>query len=88
MVATLGGMALPAPISAAVVQTAGGEGLRGRAIPIATDIARTLAALTVVSSHLAPAGRGVTDELPERRRRSIMTRTASAVARAGDRRYA
>ncbi|MBQ0901231.1 Na+/H+ antiporter NhaA [Micromonospora sp. U21] len=52
MVAALGGMLLPALIYVAVVLTAGGEGLRGWAIPTATDIAFALAVLAVVSSHL------------------------------------
>ncbi|RLP87778.1 MULTISPECIES: Na+/H+ antiporter NhaA [unclassified Micromonospora] len=52
VVAALGGMLLPALIYVAVVLTAGGEGLRGWAIPTATDIAFALAVLAVVSSHL------------------------------------
>ena len=50
--AALGGMLLPALIYVAVVLSAGGEGLRGWAIPTATDIAFALAVLAVVSSHL------------------------------------
>ncbi|MEU4533205.1 Na+/H+ antiporter NhaA [Micromonospora ureilytica] len=50
--AALGGMLLPALIYVAVVLGAGGEGLRGWAIPTATDIAFALAVLAVVSSHL------------------------------------
>ncbi|MFI6781178.1 Na+/H+ antiporter NhaA [Micromonospora sp. NPDC050276] len=50
--AALGGMLLPALIYLAVVLSAGGEGLRGWAIPTATDIAFALAVLAVVSSHL------------------------------------
>ncbi|WCN78731.1 Na+/H+ antiporter NhaA [Micromonospora sp. LH3U1] len=52
VVAALGGMLLPALIYVAVVLSAGGEGLRGWAIPTATDIAFALAVLAVVSSHL------------------------------------
>ncbi|MEH0930431.1 Na+/H+ antiporter NhaA [Micromonospora sp. CPCC 205558] len=50
--AALGGMLLPALIYLAVVLSAGGDGLRGWAIPTATDIAFALAVLAVVSSHL------------------------------------
>ncbi|WP_410809175.1 Na+/H+ antiporter NhaA [Micromonospora sp. 067-2] len=52
VVAALGGMLLPALIYAAVVLTTGGQGLRGWAIPTATDIAFALAVLAVVNSHL------------------------------------
>ncbi|MEU4401318.1 Na+/H+ antiporter NhaA [Micromonospora orduensis] len=52
VVAALGGMLLPALIYVAVVTAGGGEGLRGWAIPTATDIAFALAVLAVVSSHL------------------------------------
>ncbi|MEU8424685.1 Na+/H+ antiporter NhaA [Micromonospora sp. NPDC048835] len=50
--AALGGMLLPALIYVAVVLGTGGTGLRGWAIPTATDIAFALAVLAVVSSHL------------------------------------
>ncbi|MFJ8578014.1 Na+/H+ antiporter NhaA [Micromonospora sp. NPDC093277] len=52
VVAALGGMALPAVCYVAVTLAAGGTGLRGWAIPTATDIAFALAVLAVVSSHL------------------------------------
>ncbi|MGW5670003.1 Na+/H+ antiporter NhaA [Micromonospora sp. NPDC003776] len=52
VVAAMGGMVLPALCYVAVVLTAGGAGLRGWAIPTATDIAFALAVLAVVSSHL------------------------------------
>ncbi|WP_406069800.1 Na+/H+ antiporter NhaA [Micromonospora sp. NBC_01638] len=52
VVAALGGMLLPALIYVAVILSAGGNGLRGWAIPTATDIAFALAVLAVVSSHL------------------------------------
>ncbi|MCI4065902.1 Na+/H+ antiporter NhaA [Micromonospora sp. R77] len=55
VVAALGGMLVPALCYLAVTTAAGGTGLRGWAIPTATDIAFALAVLAVVGSHL-PAG--------------------------------
>ncbi|MFY1662176.1 Na+/H+ antiporter NhaA [Micromonospora sp. WMMD1274] len=52
VIAALGGMIAPALIYLAVTLGAGGAGLRGWAIPTATDIAFALAVLAVVSSHL------------------------------------
>ncbi|MFC0006425.1 Na+/H+ antiporter NhaA [Micromonospora siamensis] len=52
VVAALGGMLLPALFYVGVALAAGGEGLRGWAIPTATDIAFALAVLAVISSHL------------------------------------
>jgi NhaA family Na+:H+ antiporter len=52
VVAALGGMLLPALIYVGVTATADRAGLRGWAIPTATDIAFALAVLAVVSSHL------------------------------------
>jgi NhaA family Na+:H+ antiporter len=52
VVAALGGMVVPALVYLTVTLAAGGEGLRGWAIPTATDIAFALAVLAVVSSHL------------------------------------
>ncbi|MCW3842582.1 Na+/H+ antiporter NhaA [Micromonospora yasonensis] len=52
VVAAMGGMLLPALCYVAVVLSTGGQGLRGWAIPTATDIAFALAVLAVVSSHL------------------------------------
>ncbi|MDG4830965.1 Na+/H+ antiporter NhaA [Solwaraspora sp. WMMD1047] len=52
IVAAIGGMVAPALIYVAWTAGAGGEGLRGWAIPTATDIAFALAVLAVISSHL------------------------------------
>ncbi|MER7893845.1 Na+/H+ antiporter NhaA [Micromonospora sp. NPDC094482] len=52
VVAALGGMLAPALIFVAVTASTGGAGLRGWAIPTATDIAFALAVLALISSHL------------------------------------
>ncbi|MGR6319348.1 Na+/H+ antiporter NhaA [Micromonospora soli] len=52
VVAAMGGMLLPALCYVAVAVSADGSGLRGWAIPTATDIAFALAVLAVLSSHL------------------------------------
>nr|MDT0657747.1 Na+/H+ antiporter NhaA [Micromonospora sp. DSM 115978] len=52
IVAAIGGMIAPALIYVAFNAGAGGDGLRGWAIPTATDIAFALAVLAVISSHL------------------------------------
>lgn len=52
VVAAVGGMLLPAAIYLVINLSAGGAGLRGWAIPTATDIAFALAVLAVISSHL------------------------------------
>ncbi|MFG1951794.1 Na+/H+ antiporter NhaA [Micromonospora sp. NPDC048830] len=52
VVAALGGMLLPALVFTTVVLAGGGAGLRGWAIPTATDIAFALAVLALVGSHL------------------------------------
>jgi Na+:H+ antiporter, NhaA family len=53
--AAFGGVVVPALIFTAVVASSGGEGLRGWAIPTATDIAFALAVLAVIGSHLPAA---------------------------------
>ncbi|MEU8300638.1 Na+/H+ antiporter NhaA [Micromonospora sp. NPDC048909] len=52
VVAALGGMLAPALIFVVVTASTGGAGLRGWAIPTATDIAFALAVLALISSHL------------------------------------
>ena len=53
--AAFGGVVVPALIYVAVNLIAGSDGLRGWAIPTATDIAFALAVLAVISSHLPSA---------------------------------
>lgn len=53
--AAIGGVAVPALIFALVAGNAGGEALRGWAIPTATDIAFAVAVLAVVGKFLPPA---------------------------------
>lgn len=55
VVAALGGMVVPALLFVLVNRGAGAAGLRGWAIPTATDIAFALAVLAVISSHLPAA---------------------------------
>ena len=52
ILAAVGGMAVPALVYLAVNIGIGGGGLRGWAIPTATDIAFALAVLAVIGSHL------------------------------------
>lgn len=53
--AAVGGVVVPALVYTAVNVIAGSDGLRGWAIPTATDIAFALAVLAVISSHLPSA---------------------------------
>jgi len=53
--AAVSGMAVPALVYLAVTTAGGGAGLRGWAIPTATDIAFALAVLAVISTHLPAA---------------------------------
>jgi Na+:H+ antiporter, NhaA family len=53
--AAVAGMVVPAAIYVAVTWQAGGDALRGWAVPTATDIAFALAVLAVVSTHLPTA---------------------------------
>ncbi|WP_199423177.1 Na+/H+ antiporter NhaA [Actinotalea solisilvae] len=55
ILAAIGGMAAPAAVYVAVASSAGGEALRGWAIPTATDIAFALAVLAVIGTHLPAA---------------------------------
>ncbi|WP_077489772.1 Na+/H+ antiporter NhaA [Sinomonas mesophila] len=55
IVAACGGVAVPALIYTIINVAAGSDGLRGWAIPTATDIAFALAVLAVISSHLPAA---------------------------------
>ena len=55
ILAALGGVAAPALVYVLVDSAAGGDGVRGWAIPTATDIAFALAVLAVISTHL-PTG--------------------------------
>ncbi|MFI5837655.1 Na+/H+ antiporter NhaA [Micromonospora sp. NPDC051300] len=52
VVAAVGGMVVPALVYLAVTASAGDAGMRGWAIPTATDIAFALAVLAVIGSHL------------------------------------
>ncbi|WP_229075551.1 Na+/H+ antiporter NhaA [Actinoplanes sp. DH11] len=53
--AAVGGMLAPALIYLAVISAGDGAGMRGWAVPTATDIAFALAALGVISTHLPGA---------------------------------
>ncbi|GAB3274106.1 Na+/H+ antiporter NhaA [Sinomonas notoginsengisoli] len=55
IVAAFGGVAVPALIYTSVGLATGSDGLRGWAIPTATDIAFALAVLAVISTHLPAA---------------------------------
>jgi NhaA family Na+:H+ antiporter len=52
VVAAMGGMLVPALFYVGVMLVSGTDGLRGWAIPVATDIAFALAVLAVIGSHL------------------------------------
>lgn len=55
VIAAACGVAMPALVYVAINAAAGGEGLKGWAIPAATDIAFALAVLAVIGSHLPTA---------------------------------
>ncbi|MGY3565799.1 Na+/H+ antiporter NhaA [Sinomonas sp. RB5] len=55
VVAAFGGVAVPALVYVGVNLAAGSDGLKGWAIPTATDIAFALAVLAVISTHLPAA---------------------------------
>ncbi|GAA2200417.1 Na+/H+ antiporter NhaA [Sinomonas flava] len=55
IVAACGGVLLPALIYAGIILGTGSDGLKGWAIPTATDIAFALAVLAVISTHLPAA---------------------------------
>ncbi len=55
IVAAIGGMIVPAIVYVVINLGAGGEALRGWAIPTVTDIAFALAVLAVIGSHLPTA---------------------------------
>jgi NhaA family Na+:H+ antiporter len=55
VVAAFGGVVAPALVYAGINAAAGSDGLRGWAIPTATDIAFALAVLAVISTHLPAA---------------------------------
>ncbi|GAB4099093.1 Na+/H+ antiporter NhaA [Sinomonas halotolerans] len=55
IVAACGGVVVPALLYVGVLLTTGSEGLKGWAIPTATDIAFALAVLAVISTHLPAA---------------------------------
>ncbi|WP_307872847.1 Na+/H+ antiporter NhaA [Paractinoplanes ovalisporus] len=54
MAAAVGGMIVPALLYTAIVLVAGGDGLSGWAVPVATDIAFALAVLGVIGRSLPP----------------------------------
>ncbi len=55
ILAAVGGMVVPALLYVAVAASAGGDAVRGWAIPTATDIAFALAVLAVIGTHLPAA---------------------------------